>query len=64
MSTAPMTKIRELRRKLNLTQKQLAALLRTDQSLVSKWETGTHAPMQSTKDRIAQVLKCEASELV
>jgi transcriptional regulator with XRE-family HTH domain len=64
MSTASMSKIRELRLKQNLTQQQFASLLRTDQSLVSKWETGRHKPVQSTKAKIAQVLKVEVSELL
>jgi DNA-binding transcriptional regulator YiaG len=64
MSTIAMSKIRELRLKLNLTQKQLAALLRTDQSLVSKWETGGHKPMQRMKARLAQVLQCDPADLL
>jgi transcriptional regulator with XRE-family HTH domain len=58
-----MEKLREIRLKKNLTQRQLAALLRTDQSIVSKWETGTHTPLPNTLTRIAQVLKVRESEL-
>jgi transcriptional regulator with XRE-family HTH domain len=58
-----MNKIRVLRKRHKLTQKQLAALLRTDQSLVSKWETGTHTPFPNTLARIAQVFKVREEEL-
>lgn len=48
---------------MKMTQKQLAALLRTDQSLVSKWETGEHTPFPNTLTRIAEVLKVREEEL-
>ncbi len=59
-----MKNLREIRKKQKLTQIQLAALLRTDQSLVSKWETGEHKPLPNTITRIAQALKVRESELV
>jgi transcriptional regulator with XRE-family HTH domain len=58
-----MSKIREARQKQQMTQKQLAALLRTDQSLVSKWETGEHTPFPNTLTRIAEALKVREEEL-
>jgi transcriptional regulator with XRE-family HTH domain len=58
-----MSKIREARLKLHMTQTQLAALLRTDQSLISKWETGEHVPFPNTLVRIAAALKVREEEL-
>jgi transcriptional regulator with XRE-family HTH domain len=56
-------RIRELRRKLKITQVQLAAMLCTDQSLVSKWERGLHTPTRNTRTRIASALRVRVEAL-
>jgi transcriptional regulator with XRE-family HTH domain len=58
-----MNRIREIRRKQKITQTQLAAMLCTDQSLVSKWETGLHTPTPNTRTRIAHALRVRVEEL-
>ena len=40
----PAERIQDLREKLSLTQKQLAAFLRVDCSAVAHWERGHHSP--------------------
>ena len=59
-----LTKLREVREKAEITQVELAALLRTDQSLVSKWEAGIVKPWPNTLTRIAQALRVRESELI
>ena len=44
------------RKRLGLSQKKLAALLRTDQSNLAGWETGKHRPTGSSIDLIAEFL--------
>jgi DNA-binding transcriptional regulator YiaG len=58
-----LTKLRKVRENAEITQVQLAALLRTDQSLVSKWEAGIVSPWPNTLTRIALALKVRESEL-
>lgn len=48
--------IKELRRKKNLSQQELAALCGVHQTAVSQWENGRTAPDTSTLAIIAQVL--------
>jgi transcriptional regulator with XRE-family HTH domain len=58
-----LSRMREWREKRKLTQVQLAEILRTHQTLISKWEGG-QAPSRSSVARIAQALKVEERELL
>jgi transcriptional regulator with XRE-family HTH domain len=49
-------RLRSHRKRLGLSQKKLAALLRTDQSNLAGWETGKHRPTGSSIDLIARFL--------
>ena len=44
------------RERLGLSQKRLAALLRTDQSNLAGWEMGAHRPTKRSMDLISQFL--------
>lgn len=56
--------LRDARKARKLTQQQLAARLKTDQSNVSKWESGEAVPQQDTILRIAGVLGIDATILL
>lgn len=51
------------RKKAGLTQKELAEKLGVDQSAVSFWEAGKHAPRGAKLLRLADVLNCSIDEL-
>ncbi len=53
------TLVREARLRAGLTQKQLAARLRTKQSVVSRWESGRVSPTLETLDEIARACGLE-----
>lgn len=56
-------KIRQLRERAGLSQKQLAEALGLDQSSVSLWERGITAPTVGTIYRLASVLGCHPGDL-
>lgn len=56
-------RLRTARSKAALTQSQLAERLGVAQSTVSSWETGTFAPDDATKFRIADLLDRSVDEL-
>jgi len=49
-----MNRIRELRRKAGLSQKELGRVLHVDQTAVSQWETGKTSPSTEIAVQIAQ----------
>lgn len=55
--------IRELRKKNNLTQRQIAALMDTDASTVSRWENLKQFPEFKTLFKLAKVLNCKVDDL-
>lgn len=57
-------KIKQLREKSNLTQKQVADYLSIDQSLVSKFEKGERSINSNTLDRISNLFCCPVSALL
>ena len=57
------TKIKELRKRADLTQEQLADILGVAYQTVSKWECGTTAPDLSMIAPIARFFKISADEL-
>lgn len=57
-------KIKQLREKANLTQKQIADFLSVDQSLVSKFEKGERSMNSDTLNQLSALLCCPVSVLV
>lgn len=51
------------RKTLGITQTQFAALLEVTQQTVSEWETGSSAPRDGLKVRIAEVLHQDVRQL-
>lgn len=52
-----------LRRKLGMTQKELAALAGVQQNTVSQWEPGKRNPPSTALPLLASVLGCTIDEL-
>lgn len=52
MSNATMKKIKLIRKKLEVTQRQLAALLRCTQTCVYLWEKGETDPSEYLQERL------------
>lgn len=57
-------KIKQLREKANLTQKQIADFLLVDQSLISKFEKGECSISSDALDQLAALFCCPVSALV
>lgn len=57
-------KIKAMRKKRGLTQKQLAELLEVKQSNISRWESGVYLPNATTLKKLAEVLNCQIDDLV
>ncbi len=51
------------RKALGLTQEDLAALLRVEQSTIRRWERGVTAPQPWMRPRLAKALKVSADQL-
>lgn len=58
-----MENLKSYRKKLNLSQRQLAYMLHCDRSTVSKWETGVNMPTPELVPQIAQLLDCSINDL-
>ena len=58
------TYIKEMRKKRNLTQGDLAVQLGITQGAVSQWESGLTNPTLETLVKIAEVLNCTVDELL
>lgn len=56
-------KIRELREKRGLSQKQLADALGIDQSAIARWETGANEPTAFNVRRLADILGVAPGDL-
>ncbi len=59
-------KIMNLRKRLNLTQRQVASVVGVTDQTVSNWEQGIYTPRLTPAQTLAlcQVLKCSLEELV
>jgi DNA-binding transcriptional regulator YiaG len=55
-------RLRSHRKRLGLSQEKLAALLRTDQSNLARWETGKHQPTRKSLELIDEFLSWSAVE--
>lgn len=58
-----MIKIKELRLSVGLTQSELAEKLNVLQSTVAMWESGDNTPRTEKLPELAEILKCEISDL-
>jgi transcriptional regulator with XRE-family HTH domain len=56
-------RIRELRERARLTQRELAILADADEADISRWETGGRSLTPGVIDRLARVFKVESWEL-
>lgn len=56
--------IREYRRKLQMSQKELAQMLNVRQSTVSMWETGSALPRADKLLHISKLFGCTIDELM
>lgn len=59
-----MNRIRTLRWKAGLTQKELAERMGLKQTAVSWWETDRGNPSASTLPKLAAVLNCTVDDLI
>lgn len=57
-------KVKRLREKANLTQKQVADFLSVDQSLISKFEKGERSIHSDALNQLAELFCCPISALV
>ena len=57
-------RIRALREKKGITQRELADLLGVTDAAVSKWEHGKNFPDITLLERLSEVLECKVSELL
>jgi len=56
--------IREQRKKMGLSQQQLAGLLHVEPQTVSKWERGLGMPDYYNVDRLKQIFKCSLTDIL
>ena len=59
-----MNRIREIRKRRGITQKQLADALQVTESAVSHWEKGRRDPDLETLLKIGEVLECSVDSLL
>ena len=59
-----MYRIKELRKKRNLTQTKLAEMLNVSRTTVTMWETGGHGPDIDTLKKLAEILDTSVDYLV
>ena len=57
-------RLKSIRRKKGLTQKDLAALISVSDKTISKWETGNSLPDIVSLKRMARVFDCTIDYLV
>lgn len=57
-------KIKLLRQRKGMTQKELAEKLRVSQQNVSRWETGEVIPRIDKLKLIAEALECSVNDLI
>lgn len=59
-----MINIRNYRSKLNLTQKELAKILKVSQSTIGMWENGERKPDIIMLKKLAEIFGCTADALL
>lgn len=56
--------IRDMRKKKNLSQMQLAQLLNVDQTAISQWETNRTRPSIENLILLSDIFDCEIKDLI
>jgi transcriptional regulator with XRE-family HTH domain len=59
-----MNKLKELREKQNLTQKELASKLSVGRTTVTLWERGKNKPRVTMLIKLSKVLHCSIDDLL
>lgn len=59
-----MNPFEHYRRRVNLTQKEVADILGLDQTTVSRWERGHKLPRADRLMRIAELYHCSVDDLL
>lgn len=59
-----MINLRKVRESKNISQKELAAIMKVGQSTVSMWETGETTPRMPKLLKLCKVLNCSLDELI
>lgn len=59
-----MNKIKKIREKRGLTQKQLSEMIMVNQSTVAMWETEKSVPRASNLLKLSNTLNCSVDELL
>ncbi len=55
--------IENLRKKINISQSELAEQLGVTQGAISQWEKGITSPVADKLPELARILQCEISDL-
>lgn len=58
-----MNKIKEFRKKKNLSQNDIAKIMKINQSTYSQWETGERTPRLMQALRLAEILETTVEDL-
>lgn len=58
-----MLNIKELRKKVGISQTELARQLKIGQNTVAMWESGANNPRTDRLPELAKILKCSIDEL-
>lgn len=56
-------KMKDLRKRQNLTQEKLAQMFQLSRSTITKWETGKTYPSIRYLDKLCTILKCTPKQL-
>lgn len=59
-----MYTIRDMRKRLNMTQAELAHLVNTTQAAISRYENGENSLTLETAAKIANALNCKVDDLI
>ncbi|MBQ9480777.1 MAG: helix-turn-helix transcriptional regulator [Clostridia bacterium] len=59
-----MLRLKELREDKNISQKEVADAIRTNQSTIARWESGEHFPSSEFLIRLADLFQCTTDYLL
>lgn len=59
-----MSKIKEMRKRRNLLQKDVAKKLKINRSTVAKWETGCSVPRTDKLKILSTIFNCSIDDLI
>lgn len=59
-----MNRIKELREKNGILQKELADMMGVNYVSVSKWENGKSSPSEENLQKLAEILHCEPEKII